>query len=257
MEFGVLGPVEARAGVQVLDTGHARRRAVLAVLLLDLGRVVPMEALIDRVWGENPPASVRNTLYGYVARLRSVIVREPDPQVTLSRRPGGYLLHAEAEQLDLYRFRRLAAEAASGADGKREAGLLRQALGLWRGPALAGVRSPWLDAMRDTLETDRLAALDALNEIRLRQGEHVALVGQLTEQAAARPGDERLIAQLMLALYRSGRQADALHWYERTRRYLASEVGVHPGSSLRALHQQILSADPALAAAGGASVRCR
>lgn len=255
VEFGVLGPVEVRAGVQVLDAGHARRRAVLAVLLLDLGRVVPMEAIIDRIWGERPPASVLNTLYGYVARLRSVIAKASDPRVTLSRRPGGYLLQAEAEQLDLLRFRRLAAEAVSGSDDKRGAGLLRQALGLWRGPALAGLRSPWLDAMRDTLETDRLVALNALNDIRLRQGDHAALVGELTEQAAARPGDERLIAQLMLALYRSGRQADALHWFERTRRYLASEVGVHPGSSLGTLHQQILRADPALIAAGGVSVR--
>jgi DNA-binding SARP family transcriptional activator len=255
VEFGVLGPVEVRAGAQVLDAGHARRRAVLTVLLLDLGRVVPMEALIDRIWGEKPPASVLNTLYGYVARLRSVIAKASDPRVTLSHRPGGYMLHAEAEQLDLFQFRRLAAEAVSGSDDKREAGMLRQALGLWRGPALVGVQSSWLNAMRDTLEAERLTALKDLNDIRLRHGEHAALVGELTGQAAVHPGDERLIAQLMLALYRSGRQADALHWYERTRRYLASEVGVHPGSPLRTLHQQILRADPALIMAGGVSVR--
>lgn len=255
VELGVLGPVEVRAGGQVLDAGHARRRAVLAVLLLDLGRVVPVQALIDRVWGEDPPASVLNTLYGYVARLRSVIARASDPRVTLSHRPGGYLLQAEAEQLDLCRFRRLSAEAVVGSDDRRGAGLLRQALELWRGPALAGVQSPWLNAMRDTLEADRLAALEDLSDIRLRQGEHGALVGELTEQAAACPGDERLIAQLMLALYRSGRQADALRWFERTRRHLASEVGVDPGSSLRTLHQQILRADPALIATGGVSAR--
>jgi DNA-binding SARP family transcriptional activator len=254
VEFGVLGPVEVRAGGQLLDAGHARRRAVLAVLLLDLGRVVPVEALIDRVWGEEPPASVLNTLYGYIARLRSVLARAPDPRVTLSRRPGGYLLQAEAEQLDFCRFRQLAAEASASPDDKRGAGLLRQALGLWRAPALTGVRSPWLNAMRDTLEADRLAALADLTDIRLRQGEHGALVGELTGQAAARPGDERLIAQLMLALYRSGRQANALHWFEQTRRHLASEVGVDPGSALRTLHLQILRADPTLTAAGGGSV---
>jgi DNA-binding SARP family transcriptional activator len=239
----------------VLDAGHARRRAVLAVLLLDLGRVVPVEAIIDRVWGEEPPASVRNTLYGYVARLKSVIAKASDPRVTLSRRPGGYQLRAEAGQLDLCRFRHLAAEAAVGSDDKRGAGLLRQALGLWRGPALAGVRSPWLNAMRDSLEADRMAALADLNDIRLRQGEHGAMAGQLAGQAAARPGDERLIAQLMLALYRSGRQAGALHWFERTRRHLASEVGADPGAALRTLHQQILRADPALTATAGGSVR--
>lgn len=186
MQLGVLGPVEVRFGGQVLDVGHARRRAVLAVLLLNLGRVVPAEVLIDRVWGENPPVSVLGTLYGYVSRLKAVIARASDPNVALSRHPGGYLLHAREEQLDLWRFRRLAAEAA-GSDDKRDAELLRQALKLWRGPALAGVRSPWLNAMRDTLEAGRLAALADLNDVRLRLGEHHALVSELTGQAAVRP----------------------------------------------------------------------
>src|ERR1700742_1062391 len=204
VELGVLGPVEVRAAGQMLDAGHARRRAVLAVLLLELGQVVPTEVLIDRVWGDYPPASALNTLYGYVARLKAVLVKASDPQVTLGRRPGGYLLRARAEQLDLHRFRRLAAEAATGSDDQRGAGLLRQALGLWRGPALAGVQSPWLNAMRDTLEADRMTALADLVDIRLRQGEHGALISELTGLAATRPADERLIAQLMAALYRSG-----------------------------------------------------
>jgi DNA-binding SARP family transcriptional activator len=101
VELGVLGSIEVRASGQVLDAGHARRRAVLAVLLLDLGRVVPIEVLIDRVWGEEPPPSVLSTLYGYVARLRSVIAQASDSRVTLSRQPGGYLVQADAEQLDL------------------------------------------------------------------------------------------------------------------------------------------------------------
>ncbi|MGH3298093.1 MAG: AfsR/SARP family transcriptional regulator [Trebonia sp.] len=119
---------------------------------------------------------------------------------------------------------------------------------MWRGPALAGVRSPWLNAMRDTLEAARLAVLADLNDIRLRQGDHHALACELTWQAAARPADERLIAQLMIALYRSGRQADALLLFEQTRRHLASEVGVNPSPALRKLHQQILHTEPALAA---------
>ena len=118
----------------MLDAGHARRRAVLAVLLLDLGRIVPVEALIERVWGEELPASVLNTLYGYIARLKSVIAKASDPCVTLSRGPGGYLLQAEAGQLDLCRFRCLAAEAAAASDDKLGARLLRQALELWRRP---------------------------------------------------------------------------------------------------------------------------
>ena len=257
MELGVLGPVEVRADGQLLEAGHARRRAVLAVLLLDLGRVVPLEVLIDRVWGGENPSSVRSTLYGYVARLRAVLAKAADPQVTLSRRLGGYLLQAEAEQLDLWRFRHLVAEAAVSSDDRLRAGLLRQALGLWRGPALAGVQSPWLNAMRDALEADRLAALSDLNDIRLRQGEHGSLVSELAGQAAARPADERLIAQLMVALYRCGRQADALRWFEQTRRHLAGEIGVDPGSGLQTLHQQILHADPALTAPGGGSLRLR
>jgi putative restriction endonuclease len=204
-----------------------------------------------------PPSSVRNTLYGYVARLRSAIAKVSDPGVTLSHRPGGYLLRAEAEQLDLCRFRRLSAEAAAESDDKRRAGLLRQALGLWRGSALADVQSSWLNAMRDALEAERVSALEDLNDIRLRQGDHGALVGELTDHAVARPGDERLIAQLMVALYRSGRQVDALHWYERTRRYLASEIGVDPGTLLRTLRQQILRADPELAMVEGDSVHLR
>jgi len=247
VDLRVLGPVDVLEDGQILDTGHSRRRAVLAVLLLNLGHVVPAEALIDRVWGTTPPPSALNSLYGYVARLRAVMVRAADPHVALSRRRGGYLLQARAEQLDLWRFRRLAAEAA-GSEDRRGAALLHRALGIWQGPALAGVRSPWLNAMRDTLEADRLAALLDLNDIRLRLGQHGALVGELTGQAADRPTDERLIAQLILALYRSGRQADALRLFDRTRRHLASEFGVDPSPALRTLHRQILKADPALAA---------
>jgi DNA-binding SARP family transcriptional activator len=232
---------------QVADTGHARQRAVLAVLLLDLGHVVLAETLISRVWGEEPPASVRNALYGYVAKLRAVIADPADPEVALSRRQGGYLLRAEADQLDLHRFRRLVAEASSASvDDDRAAGLLRQALALWRGPALAGLDSPWLNAMRDTLELERDAVVLDLNDIRLRQGEHGALVSELVGQTAARPADERLIGQLMLSLYRSGRQAEALRWFEQTRHRLADELGTDPGPGLRLLHQRILRADASL-----------
>jgi DNA-binding SARP family transcriptional activator len=246
VELGILGPVEARADGQALDTGHPRRRAVLAVLLLELGRTIPAQVLIDRVWGEDPPASALNTLSGYLTRLRSNLVKALEPQVTLSRQAGGYVLKAEKESLDLFRYRGLVAQAV-GIDDEHGAELLRAGLGLWRGPALAGVRSRWLDAIRDTLEAERAAAVADLTDFRLRGGEHYALVGELTERAAGRPADERLIAQLMLALYRAGRQADALAWFDQTRRHLAEEVGVDPGWSLRELHERILRADPELA----------
>jgi DNA-binding SARP family transcriptional activator len=246
MEFRLLGPVEVRDGTRLIAAGHARQRAVLAVLLLDLGRQVPAEILIDRVWGNDPPASVRNVLYGYVARIRTALASALDGAVTLSREPGGYLLDAEPEQLDLHHFRRLVAEAAGTTDDDRTATLLSSALALWRGPALAGLDSPWLAAMRTTLELERQAAQLDLNDARLRLGQHAALAGELTGQAAAAPADERLTGQLMLALYRSGRAAEAPGKYEQTRRHLADELGTDPGPELQALHQQILTADPAL-----------
>jgi DNA-binding SARP family transcriptional activator/Tfp pilus assembly protein PilF len=250
VEFAVLGPVEIRTAGQVHDAGHARQRAVLAVLLLDLGRLVPTESLIDRVWGEEPPASVRNVLYGYLARLRAVIARAAGPEVTLARGPGGYLLQARPEQLDLHRFRRLVADAGAAADDDRATAFLRSALGLWLEAPLAGVDSPWLRRMRDTLELERVAAVLDLNDIGLRQGQHSALIGELAGQAAAYPADERLIGQLMLALYRSGRQAEALRWFEKTGTYLAEELGASPGPELQALHQRMLRADSALALRG-------
>ena len=142
------------------------------------------------------------------------------------------------------------AEYAATADNDKSAtAKLREALGLWRGTALAGVDIPWLRAMRQTLELERAAAVLDLNEVRLRLGEHAALVSELSGQAATSgPADERLAGQLMLALYRCGRQAEALGWFEQTRQQLTGELGTDPGPELRALHQQILRADPALAA---------
>jgi DNA-binding SARP family transcriptional activator len=230
---------------RVADAGHARQQCVLTVLLLNLGRVVPTGELIDRVWGEDPPASVRNVLYTYIGRLRAVIAASGDPEVTLARRQGAYLLQARPDQLDLGRFRHLVTEAVSGSDENRAAAL-RAALALWRGPAFAGLSSPWLDSMRQTLELERLAATLDLNDIALRQGEHGTLVSELAAQAAAHPSDERLIGQLMLAQYRCGRQAEALATYQSARQMLADTLGADPGTGLRDIHQRILTADPSL-----------
>lgn len=250
MEFWVLGDLEVRAAGLRVDIGHARQRAVLAVLLLGLGRVVPVSELIDRVWGDDPPVSARNVLYGYVARLRAVVAGAGDPAVTLSRQRGGYRLDAGWDQVDLYRFRRLVAEAAAaGGDDDRAGAPLAAALALWRGPALAGMDSPWLNGMRESLELQRRAAVLDLGDVMLRQGRHAALVAGLAEEAVTYPADERLIGQLMLALYRSGRQAEALERFEQTRQRLAREFGADPGPRLQALHRQILRADPCLAPA--------
>jgi DNA-binding SARP family transcriptional activator/tetratricopeptide (TPR) repeat protein len=248
LEFRVLGPVEAGSPGQRIDLGHARRRAVLAVLILELGRVVPTEHLIDRIWGDDPPATVRNVVYSYVARLKAAVADAADPAAGLRRRAGGYVLEAPPGQCDLHRFRTMAADAAAADDDEQAEALLRGAVSLWRGPALAGLSGAWLAGMRDSLELERRAALMDLNDIALRQGRHGALISELSEAATAHPADERLIGQLMLALYRSGRQADALRWFEQTRRRLAEDFGADPGPELQARHQQILRLDPALAA---------
>jgi DNA-binding SARP family transcriptional activator/Tfp pilus assembly protein PilF len=247
MEFRLLGPVEVRIGGQRVDAGHTKQRCVLAVLLLELGAMVPVGQLIDRVWGDHPPASVRNNLYAYVARLRTVLSDGCCPDVRLIHRPGGYLMEADTERVDVYRFRRQvsAATAAATADGgdAEAARLLRAALGLWRGQALAGLESPWLRAMRETLELQRVGAVLDLGDIALRQGQFGPLIDELATEVATRPTDERMIGQLMVALYRSGRQAEALRWFEQTRKHLAEELGANPGPELRALHERMLRDD--------------
>ena len=256
MEFRVLGPVEVWVDGRPVDAGHARQLAVLAVLLLDAGRVVPVDVLIDRVWDERPPRSVRNVVYGYVGRLKTLTASAQDPEITLSRRSGGYLLQVGPDRFDVRRFRGLVTDAAAVAgDDDRAGELLAEAVALWRGTALAGLDSPWLNAQRAQLELERTAAEGDLRDIRLRRGEHAALAGELAAQAAGSPMDERLVGQLMLALYRCGRQAEALRWFEQTRRRLAGELGTDPGPDLRALHEQIMSAEPSLAAAPAAASR--
>ena len=163
------------------------------------------------------------------------------------------MLEVGPEQVDVCEFRRLAAAAVTADADDRAAELLRCALGYWRGEALAGVVSPWLEGMRDALEMERHAATLDLNDIRLRQGQHGPLRAELTELAAVYPEDQRLAGQLMLALYRSGQMADALWWFERMRRRLADELGADPEPQLRELHQQIMRGDRSLHWPGPAS----
>jgi DNA-binding SARP family transcriptional activator len=245
VDIRVLGPVEILADARRLDLGHARQRAVLAVLVVELNQVVPAEWLIDRVWGEEPPGSARNLIHGYVGKLKMALARAGEPGVSLSRQPGGYVLGADSDLVDLFRFRRLVGEAAR-ADGRVTAGMLQAALALWSGDAFTGLTSQWLDAIRHALATQRLTALLDLNDLALVQGQHQSITADLMQAASAHPADERLTGQLMLALYRSGRQAEALRWYELTRRTLADELGVSPGSELQALHLRILRSDPSL-----------
>jgi DNA-binding SARP family transcriptional activator len=252
VEFRVLGRIEASAGGQALDVGHARRQGVLAVLLVEVNRVVPVDQLVERVWGRQPlPKDPRGTLRTYLWHLRRAFAAARD--VALVRRAPGYELVADERHVDLHRFRDLLArtEAALAAkDDDRAAALFEQALGLWRGEPFAGLDTPWIDSVRQNLLLRRHAARLDLTDIRLRRGRHTALPAELAGLAAGHPLDERIAGQLMLALYRSGRPADALAVYRRIRRNLAEELGTDPAPALRRLHQRILAADPALDAGG-------
>jgi DNA-binding SARP family transcriptional activator/tetratricopeptide (TPR) repeat protein len=248
-EFGVLGAVEARIDGSSVDLGHARQRCVLGVLLVEAGRPVAADQLIERVWGEHPPQRVTGALYSYLSRLRSAMAGADG--VEIRREPGGYLLTVDPQAVDLHRFRRLMTLARAAESDRTAAALIEQALNLWRGDPFAGLDTRWLGAMRRTLLGERFAAELDGNDVLLRLGRHGELLPALSAAVAEHPLDERLAGQAMLALYRCGRQADADERYRRIRRSLADELGSDPGPELRRLHQRILAADPALAAPSG------
>lgn len=246
VEFRLLGEVGARLDGRPVDVGPARQRYVLAALLAEANHPVSMDQLAERVWGENPPPRAAGTLRSYLSRLRvAVPVTE---EWTIGRRSGGYLLEVDETAVDLHLFRRLLAQAR-GQDGMESIALYERALALWRGEAFADLDTPWLTAQRHTLQAERFAAQLAFQDIRLRHGENAGLLADLTALAAVHPLDERLAGQLMIALYRSGRQSDALECYARIRRGLAETLGADPGAALQRLHQRILAADPELAPA--------
>ncbi|MEU6088987.1 BTAD domain-containing putative transcriptional regulator [Streptomyces sp. NPDC047085] len=244
--FSVLGPVRAWRGGEPLNTGSPQQRALLAALLLREGRTATAAELIDALWGTEPPSQALAALRTYASRLRKVL----DPGVLVSE-SGGYAVRAPAEgALDLAVAQELAGEAekARGAgDLCRARSLLSEALDLWDGEPLAGVPGPYAEAQRVRLEEWRLQLLESRLDMDLEQGCHAEAVSELTALTAAHPLRERLRELLMLALYRSGRQAEALAVYADTRRLLAEELGVDPRPGLRELQQRILQADPALA----------
>lgn len=243
-EFGVLGVVEARIDGSVVDLGHARQRCVLAVLLVEAGRPVTVDQLIDRVWGGKAPQRAANALYSYLSRLRTAT------GVEIGKESGGYLLAADPQSVDLHRFRRLMTASRATDSDQEAADLVAQALGLWRAEPFAGLDTPWLDATRRMLLDERFAAELDGNDVLLRLGRHGELLPGLSKSVAENPLDERLAAQAMLALYRCGRQADADEQYRRIRGALADELGSDPGAALRRLHEQIIAADPALDLSG-------
>jgi DNA-binding SARP family transcriptional activator len=247
MEFRLLGPLEVRDRGRELAVGGGKQRALLAVLLLHAGEVVPTERLIDALWGERPPRSAPNSVHIYVSQLRRAL-----GDGRLVTRGRGYALQLEPGQLDLERFERLLArgrELLGAGDARAAAETLRDALALWRGLWLADFAyEPFAQGEIARLEALRLAAHEERIESDLRLGRHAELVPELEALVREEPLRERLRAQLMLALYRCGRQADALDAYHQARRTLVEELGLEPGPDLQELERAILRHDPSLEA---------
>ncbi|MEV8479405.1 BTAD domain-containing putative transcriptional regulator [Streptomyces sp. NPDC051173] len=249
LRFTVLGPVRAWRGITELPLGARQQRCVLAVLLLRAGTTVPAEELVDALWGERPPLAALGTVRTYVYRLRRVL-----GYGTIGPDAGGYRIDTAPGSVDAAECERLAAEAARHRSaGRAEAALaaLRQALSLWHGEALPGLPGPYAERQRVRWAERRLELLEARLETELELGRHDRITGELTELADAHPMRERVSHLRMLALYRAGRQAEALDAYAAARRTLISELGVEPGPELRELHGRILAADPDLALSTG------
>ncbi|HSF61771.1 MAG TPA: BTAD domain-containing putative transcriptional regulator [Gaiellaceae bacterium] len=246
LDFRVLGPLEVFDGERQLALGGTRQRSVLAILLLRLGETVSSDRLIDELWGERPPADAQTALQQHVSRLRKAL----EPHDVLVTRAPGYALDVDGEQLDLERFRRLHELGRRELDdGKptQAADTLRDALALWRGPPLADLQNE--HCVRDSavaLEDERIAALETQIDADLGCGRHAELVPEIVSLVKAYPLRERLRGQLMLALYRSGRQSEALEAYGDARQTLVSELGLEPAPELQALQQAILTHDESL-----------
>ena len=249
MEFSLLGPLEMRDGGRVIPLGGAKQRALLAALLLHANQVVSRDSLIDGLWGKQAPPTAAHTVETYVSRLRRTL-HDVGSRDALITRPPGYMLRVGPAELDLNRFETLAREGRRAlAEGTPEtaAGLLREALALFRGPPLDDVAFfPFAQADVTRLAEMRLAALEDRVDADLAAGQSSELAGELEALVSAYPLRERLRGQLMLAFYRAGRQADALDTYRRARQYLAEELGVEPCAVLRRLEEAILVHDRSL-----------
>src|SRR5687768_1531812 len=241
MEFRRLGRREVLDADRPLQLGRGRQRALFALLLLNANEVVSTDRLIDELWGESPPRTVLKSIHVYVSRLRKEL-----GDGRLLTLPPGYVLRVDRTELDLVRFEQLVAEAGR-AGPATSAEKLRSALELWHGPALGDLAyEPFAQAEIARLEELRWAATEQRIDADLACGRHDELVGELHALIAAHPLRERLRAQLMLALYRSGRQADALTAYRSAQRELSEGLGLEPGEELRTLEQAILRHDPGL-----------
>jgi DNA-binding SARP family transcriptional activator len=238
VEFRLLGPVEVWIGGRSVDAGQPRQRAVLAALLVDAGRVVSVDTLIERVWGPAVPEKARPTLRTHLSRIRRLLEQAG---AALSRVPGGYLLRVDPDHIDLHLFRRLAA-------AENPVGSLRSALGLWRGQPLAGVEGEWAGRMREIWSQERVDTAVALARAELAQSNPGPALTCLAELACDNPLAEPLTEVMMRALHAADRTSEALELYDRTRRHLAEALGADPGPELQALHRSLLRGEVETAA---------
>jgi DNA-binding SARP family transcriptional activator/tetratricopeptide (TPR) repeat protein len=248
VDLRILGPLEIVAGGEPVKIGGPRERIVLAMLALRANRVTSVEQLVDAVWGEVPPSTARGQIQGCISGLRRVL-DDAGLANAISTRAGGYVLSVAEDGLDSEQFGKLVAQAHRQGNEQRPqeaAATLRAALGLWRGPALSGVQSDLVQRGCAVLEDARIAALEELMRLDLQLGRHAEISGQLRVLIAEHPLRERLYEFLVLALYRSGRQAEALEVCRRARVTMISELGLEPRAELQALERAVLNRDPSL-----------
>ncbi|WP_326636889.1 tetratricopeptide repeat protein [Nonomuraea fuscirosea] len=247
VEFRLLGPVGVWHAGRRLGPATAQQRTVLAMLLLEAGRPVPVTRLVSALWGAESPEFARNAVQGHISRLRRLLA--PYEEVELVTSAHGYCLAVARDRIDLFRFRELVREAGNaggetGGEGgtERAIGLLRAGLALWQGTALADVAGRWLpDVVVPGIEEERLAALERRLALDLRQGRHQEAAAELTALVGEHPLRERLVSLLMTALLRCDRRTEALAVFRRVRRRFAEELGIEPGEELQRLHQAILA----------------
>jgi DNA-binding SARP family transcriptional activator len=251
MEFRLLGIVETLVDGSPVDLGPRRQRLVLAVLALEANRLVSVDRLVELSWPTAPPRTAVHAVRVSVSQLRMALARADAGRynVELSGNGSGYMLRTDAMRVDAHRFRGLVERARGAPSDERKAALIRQALSLWRGPALTGIGpAETREGLACGLEEGRLVALEERIEAELGLGRHRELLDELTEMAEAHPLRERLAAQLMVALYRSGQAGAALAAFQRTRNRLAQELGMDPCAELQQLELAMLRSDAALAA---------
>jgi DNA-binding SARP family transcriptional activator len=250
MEFRILGPLEVVAEHGPVRLGGSRQRVVLALLLVHAGQVIPLDRLIDAIWDDRPPPTASQQVRICVSALRRILATAGASPDVIGTTPSGYQLRADAGPIDARTFEEAVRQARAQigvGDQAAAAARLRAALALWRGPALAGLPHRAVQAHAARLEERRLAVLQECIELELGLGRHRELVAELRGLVAEQPLNERFQEQLVSALHRSGRRADALAAYRQAYRSLADELGVNPGPELQQLERTILTGPPPVA----------